>query len=165
MILREGIELATIIEGGTGSFSALPYQPDEYPDRLESGTLNTAGIFSIGAGIDYINSVGMPNLLAIERAHCRRVINALSPLVQVKSTVNGTPVVAFYINDMPSEVAVSKLNELGYALRGGLHCAPLAHEHYKTTDTGLVRFSPSAFTTEQSVDNFIKSVKSLLKKV
>lgn len=165
MIMREGIELDTIIEGGTGSFSSLPYQPTDYPDRLESGTLNTAGILSIGAGIDYINSVGMANLLAIERAHCKKVIESLTPFVEVKSKIISTPVVAFVFRNMPSEVAVAQLNEQGFALRGGLHCAPLAHEHYNTLDSGMVRFSPSGFTTDQSVDKFIKTVKSLLKKV
>jgi cysteine desulfurase/selenocysteine lyase len=43
LYIRDGIELEQIIEGGTGSNSESLDQPQEMPDKFESGTPNTAG--------------------------------------------------------------------------------------------------------------------------
>ncbi|MGL5984854.1 MAG: aminotransferase class V-fold PLP-dependent enzyme, partial [Cetobacterium sp.] len=60
--LREGIKVEPLLEGGTGSFSKLSRQPKEMPESLEAGTLNTPGIMSLGAGIDYINLKGIQSI-------------------------------------------------------------------------------------------------------
>lgn len=170
MIVRNSgsdeILLDTIIEGGTGSQSASLEQPTSLPDRFESGTVNTAGIFSIGAGIDYINSVGIERLFKYELAHCAKVHEALSNCPQIivySEAVNTTPIVSFNVANIGSETVVAALNERGFALRGGLHCCPLAHEHYRTSDRGMVRFSPSSFTKATSVDAFIKTILNFAK--
>ena len=54
LYVRKGIELATIIEGGTGSASERYSQPDEFPDRLESGTQNVPAIAGLGEGVKFI---------------------------------------------------------------------------------------------------------------
>ena len=45
--------------GGTGVWSYLHEQPEEYPARLEAGTLNSHGIAGLSAAVDYISSVGI----------------------------------------------------------------------------------------------------------
>lgn len=52
--LRDNVEIGTIIEGGTGSNSMKLAQPDNMPERLESGTLNNVGIIGLCAGIDFV---------------------------------------------------------------------------------------------------------------
>lgn len=170
MIVRGNRHLTTLIEGGTGNLSAIPEQPEDYPERMESGTLNTPGILSLGAGIGYINSIGIANLYAHEFAVCKRVFGELSRFSQIAMPISrfepykNMPVIAFNIGRMASEEAVAELNAAGFALRGGLHCSPLAHQHYNTIDTGMVRFSPSIFTSEQSIDAFLKTIRKLIKK-
>ncbi len=56
LAVKNDVYLDTIIDGGTGSESINPNQPDFLPDRLEAGTLNNSGILSLGAGIDFIHS-------------------------------------------------------------------------------------------------------------
>lgn len=170
LIVHSDILLDTLIEGGTGSASIELEQPDIYPDRLEAGTVNTAGIFSIGAGIDYINSIGISNLYAYEFSHCKKVFDILKKFTQVELALKNfvplknTPVIAFNIEGINSEIIVAKLNESGFALRGGLHCSPLAHKYYQTIDKGLVRFSPSIFTSEYHIELFLKTIIKLIKK-
>ena len=43
-----------LMQGGTGSASRSPEQPDFLPDRLECGTLNVIGAASLCAGIDFV---------------------------------------------------------------------------------------------------------------
>ena len=51
MLLRDGVLPDTLTEGGTGSNSFSPFQPEELPDRFESGTPDYPGIAGLGAGI------------------------------------------------------------------------------------------------------------------
>lgn len=171
LILNEGIKLNTIIEGGTGSASTQLDPPDFYPDRLEAGTLNTPGIFSIGAGIDFINYIGMEKIYKHEFELCKYVYNNFKMNNNIHLIINDylmnrfVPLVSFNIGDLKSDVAVDLLNDKGFALRGGLHCSPLAHKNYKTIDSGLIRFAPSYFTQWSSVDSFVKIVQDISKKI
>ena len=47
------------------------------------------------------------------------------------------------------------------AVRSGLHCAPLAHQSFKTDDKGTVRAVVSAFTTQAQVNYFADCIKRL----
>ena len=54
LVINSDEHLNSLIEGGTGSFSAVLSQPEIYPDRFESGTLNVPGILSLGEGIRFV---------------------------------------------------------------------------------------------------------------
>lgn len=170
LILNKDILLNTLFEGGTGSLSVELDQPDFYPDRLESGTANTAGIFSIGAGIDFIKSVGIENIYTHELNLCNYLYNNLIQMDNIRLYLNrcalykNVPVISFNINGIASDVVIEALDKMGFALRGGLHCSPLAHEHYGTLDMGMVRFAPSVFTKKSSVESFVKVLRDISKK-
>lgn len=152
-----------IMEGGTGSTSADPEQTPFLPDELESGTLNTVGIMSVGAGLDFITATGEGRIAAHENMLCRLFINGIRsiPSVTVYRNENAAylPIVLFNINSMTPEEAAAYLNDKGFALRGGLHCSPLAHKANNTMPEGAVRFSPSYFNTSQEVIKLIRAVK------
>jgi len=48
------VNLDSLREGGTGSYSEEEEQPAILPDRYESGTQNSVGISGLGAGLKYI---------------------------------------------------------------------------------------------------------------
>lgn len=48
--VRNGVTLAPLRQGGTGSASESMFQPRMMPDSLESGTLNLPGIAGVGCG-------------------------------------------------------------------------------------------------------------------
>lgn len=157
--------LQTIIEGGTGSVSAQPEQPDFLPDRMESGTLNTSGILALGAGIDFVQK-NQETILRHEEALCRSTEEVLSAIPEVFICPHGkvhVPLLAFKVSSLHSEETAVYLNKHGFALRGGLHCAPLAHTHYGTEEKGLVRFAPSVFTTPLECRQFVTCVRNLIK--
>ena len=155
--------LKTLIEGGTGSLSKELAQPDFLPDRFESGTINTAGAISLGAGVDFVNAKGIDNIRAHENALCRRFFDGVSKLPTVKLYSSDfderyAPVIPFNIGDLPAEEASRLLSDAGFALRGGFHCAFPAHKKIGTADTGAVRFSPSVFNTMQEVNALVRAV-------
>ena len=167
LLVGKGVDasrLDTLTEGGTGSLSAQLEQPDFLPDRLESGTVSAPAVFSIGAGLDFINQTGMERIYRHELRLCRMVWNAFqaNPAVQLYGGScelgRSAPIVAFNWKEIPSEELTGLLNREGFALRGGLHCSPLAHRHYGTLETGMARFAPSAFTREEEVVKFIRTM-------
>ena len=54
------------------------------------------------------------------------------------------------------------LADRGFALRAGLHCAPLAHESAGTLTTGTLRLTPSAFNTTREIDQTIRILRKIL---
>ena len=45
--------------GGTGSYSDLLSQPEELPDKYESGTINLPGIIGLHTALSYLEETGI----------------------------------------------------------------------------------------------------------
>ncbi len=170
LITPNGAGLETVIQGGTGTESALAEQPAGMPERLESGTQNMPGIAGLRAGIEFVRRRGPQVIARHETALLRRIYRGLSSLPGIvlytpePDLRHFAPVLSFNVAGLPSETAARGLNEQGVAVRAGLHCAPTAHRFMGTLETGAVRVCPSAFTTEADADGFLRAVKRLLRK-
>ncbi len=170
MMLKDGVELDTIVEGGTGSNSANKNQPENLPDRFESGTPNIQGIIGLSKALDYIKSVGIENIYYHEISLMKYLQKRL---MQNKNVILYTdffdkrqslmPIISFNVKNMHSEEVAELLSADGIAVRAGLHCAPLAHRKFKTDTTGTVRISPSVFTKKSDIDFLINSVRKFAK--
>ena len=155
--------MKTLVEGGTGSMSKELRQPETLPDRFESGTINTAGAISLGAGVGFTAAKGIDTIRRHENELCRRFFDGMKKIPSVKLYSSDfddrfAPVVPFNIGDIPSEEAAAMLSGAGFALRGGFHCAYPAHKKIGTTEQGAVRFSPSVFSTMQEVNALVRAV-------
>ena len=56
---------------------------------------------------------------------------------------------------------ISLNNKYKIYVRGGLHCAPLAHKFLSTTKTGAVRISLNHFNNKRQIKTFIKAIKKI----
>lgn len=163
--VKDGLELSTVEEGGTGSNSMSLKQPDFLPDRLEAGTLNNSGIISLGKGIDYINSYGTEAIYNHEFSLMQHTYKALenindvvlyTPFPEQGKTM---PIISFNFGDYSSEKTAAILAKNDICTRAGFHCTPLAHKHFGTTDRGTVRISFGMFNTVRDCDALINLVK------
>ena len=164
--LREGIKIDPILEGGTGSFSKLQRQPQEMPEMLEAGTLNTPGILSLGAGIEFIQKIGIEKIKEHEDKLVSKFLKGLEQLDKIQVyksfTENQAPVISINIEGVDSGDFSSILDEeFGILVRPGYHCAPLAHKAIGTYETGSVRFSFGFFNTEDEIDYILQSLKNI----
>jgi len=156
--------LDTVIEGGTGSFSDSYQQPGEMPDRLESGTLNTMGILGLGAGVAFVLEKSCAAIYSHEMKLALEIFSQLKTIPNVTlyspdfNFGTHVPVLSFNINNMPSEQTIALLSDAGFALRGGLHCAPLAHQKIGTMETGAARISVGAFNTIQEAHKLCEAI-------
>lgn len=168
LMLTDGkFPLKPLTEGGTGSASESLEQPEFLPDRFESGTINTPGAIALGAGVEFVKTRTAEKILSHEMSLCRGFCAALRqiPDVTVYSEIDEkpelyAPVVSFNIKGVPSTEAAAALSRLGFYMRGGLQCAPLAHRKLGTLDSGTVRFSPSVFTTPEDVARLVWWLKN-----
>ena len=161
----------TLIEGGTGTNSIELFQPRFLPERLESGTVNVSGIMGIGAGIDYVSTIGLERLYNHEMMLTEILYEGLKKnpeiLLYTKEPKRHSyaPVLSFNFKGVPSEKTAMALSDAGVAVRGGLHCSPMAHKQIGTLETGCVRVSFATFNTETEVKKFLSIIsdKNLLK--
>lgn len=165
-LLLCGSESETLIEGGTGSNSALMSMPDFLPDKLEAGTHNMPGICGLEAGIRYVIKLTTDAIREHESGlidYAAQAISQIKGAVVYTDTQNttGSSVLSFNLEGLDCEQAASMLAESGYALRAGLHCAPLAHKSAGTFDIGTIRMSVSMFNNRSEISGFIKNVNKL----
>ncbi len=155
LLIGNDNRIAPLIAGGTGSMSAQPEMPDFYPDRLEAGTQNIAGILGLKAGVDFVMSHGIERIYQKENRQIEGLYRTLKRhdklrIIGREDDREGVyaPVLALTVDGTDSESVAVKLSEqFNIAVRGGLHCAPLAHKALHTLDSGVVRISPSVFTS------------------
>ena len=157
----------TVIEGGTGSLSLRQQMPEFLPDRLEAGTHNVPGIAGLLAGVRYVRGRGVERICQKERLLAQRLTEQIETLPGVRvfaapGVAGQVGVVSFTVKGWDCEEAAAFLGERGFAVRAGLHCAPLAHRSAGTLHCGTVRVSFSDFSTEEEVDLFVSALRTLL---
>ena len=164
LYIRPGVDLKPLKQGGTGSRSELLHQPDELPDKYESGTLNVPGITGLAEGIEFILKEGSDNIHAREKHLTDMLIKNLEEIPGVNIIGphgDRGPVVSATIDGYESQdVAIILDQVFGIGVRAGLHCAPDAHQLAGTLDMGgTVRISPGYFTTEEEIMKCVESIR------
>jgi len=165
--VADDADIASTMYGGTGIKSADPYQPEEFPHRLESGTLNLAGIAGMNAGLKWIMAEGLEAIHSREMALLKTLQDGLEAMDDVSiigSTDfdNRVPTVSIQVDGWDPVDFGAKLDErFGIQVRPGLQCAPLIHEHHGTSPMGTVRFSIGAFNTHDHIHRTLDAVATL----
>ncbi len=149
-------------EGGTGSASESLRQPDLLPDRMESGTHNLPGIAGLCQGIHFVLR-HRQEIREYEQHLARHLEMGLRnmPHVQVMGHPGreSTAVVSFNIRGKDAGEVCDHLGKMGFALRGGLHCAPTIHAFHGTQ--GAVRASPGLYNTLDEADALLLAVSKI----
>lgn len=167
LYIHKDINLKPLREGGTGSHSETAGQPEVLPERFESGTMNTAGIAGLGAGLKYIRQRGRNAILAHEQELTQRFLAGASRIKGLKiygsePGKDRAPVVSFALEGKKAGVVGQKLNQdYHIAARAGLHCAPDAHHTLGTFNQKLIRFSFSYFNQPEEIDYALKILAEL----
>lgn len=157
LFIGAGIDVTPLMRGGTGSDSDREIQPEFHPDLHESGTLNVTGIAGLGAGVRFLQDVGIDAVAAHERALVNQFMERAADIPGL--TVYGPDdvtqrcgVVSFNVaGASASEVAHMLDDSFGIMARAGLHCAPSAHRTAGTFPAGTVRFGFGWFNTADQI--------------
>ena len=164
LILGDGIIADTLIEGGSGYNSLEGDMPKEAPERYEAGTLPTPAIAGLLEGVREINRLGIEHIHAHESALTKRLCERLidMPKLSLFAPHHEGSVLLFSLANISADRVGAFLNERGFCVRTGFHCAALAHATLGTPPSGAIRVSPSLFNTVAQIDSFADTVKELL---
>ena len=161
LIFRKDLKLQPLLMGGTGTASDSTYQPLEPPEALEAGTLFSGGIAALHAGAKWSFEHRERNGAVIKRL-AEELIDYLKGLGAELYTDDPTlGVVSFNLRGKDSSFVANALAEKDIAVRGGLHCAPLAHTALGTLSRGAVRASIGADNTEKDIYLFVAALEKL----
>lgn len=150
-----------LLQGGTGSESAVQQMPDYLPDRLEPGTLNVPGFAGLREGLRYLNRVGVDAIHAREHGQLKHCVHGLKKLgMKVFSGPHQAATVSF-LPGLDCEEAAEILARQGIAVRAGLHCAPYAHESAGTVQSGTVRVSFGYDCSDAETYGFLRAASKL----
>ena len=148
-----------MIYGGTGSYSDSVEQPGDLAYRYESGTPNLPGI--LAGRCRRICPEPRSEIAEKSLALAQEFRQRLSELEKVKiygPEKLAVPLISVNFGQEASEEVARVLSEFfQIAVRGGLHCAPLAHRTIGTETQGTVRFSFGYGNTQEDVEAAYKA--------
>jgi len=131
----------------------------DIPHKFEAGTPNIAGVIAFGAAIDYINSVGLDQIVAYENellSYATQQLEQVEGLRIYGHHPNKVPVISFLIDGIHPYDLGAILDKMGVAVRTGHHCAQPLMRAYDIP--GTVRASFAFYNTFQEVDRLVECI-------
>ena len=166
LAVAPGIQLDPLLVGGTGGNASSPEQPEQMPERFESGTMNTAAIVGLKAGLDFLLETGMDQIRAKGKLLIEELLAGLraTPGVVVYGPQAGErgSAVSFNLEGHdPATLGFLFDQDYGISVRVGLHCAPEVHRTIGSYPSGTVRVSPGFFNSEADITYFLKALHEI----
>lgn len=167
LIINTDIDIKPLKAGGTGGDSAYEYQPDYYPNHLETGTSNVSGIAGLRAAIKFLNREGIDNIHNKEKELTKYALQRLETVKDIeiygpKDCEKILSVISFNIkNKRPEDISTILDQKYDIMLRAGLHCAPTAHSVINTKDRGSLRIGIGYFNTKDNIDKLVEALNNL----
>ncbi|MFH1055778.1 MAG: aminotransferase class V-fold PLP-dependent enzyme [Candidatus Altiarchaeota archaeon] len=163
--LKDPASVDPFRQGGTGSHSKMPLQPDFMPLKFEAGTPNYPGIASLSAGVRFLKRIGLERIEKKTKSMNGRIIRRLCEEsdITVYNKQPDLPLVSFNIQELANDDVEMILSEsYGIIARSGDHCAPLLHVRIDG-GAGCVRLSLSYFNTMEECETVSDAISSLAK--
>ena len=160
------IRLRHIMEGGTGTDSKSRFQPCEFPEGYEAGTINAPAIIGLGYSAEFVEKIGPEVIGKYEEELIGWLDERLDEMDFVKrygpAACRKTGISLINIRGVGAEEVTSVLSsKYGIAVRGGYHCAGLAHKTIGTWDEGAVRISVGPFNTRKDMEKLADAIREI----
>lgn len=165
----EMLESMTPFHGGGDMIREVHRQDttwNDVPYKFEAGTPSIAQVIGLGAAIDYLDNIGMENIM---RHEAELTQYALERLGQIKGLrVYGTDdlskrggVISFNFHDIHPHDVAQIADDDGIAMRSGHHCAQVLMEKLGVAATSRVSFY--IYNTKEDVDALVDSLHKVAK--
>ena len=143
------------------------FTPGELPAKFEAGTPPIVEAIGLGAAIEYVNQVSLSAIAAHEKMLARRLMERLADVEGLKILGPGiehrSGIVSFVVDGVaPQDISIL-LDQKGFAIRVGHHCAmPL---HQKLGIKASCRASFYLYNTVEEVDAFADALVAVVKRL
>jgi cysteine desulfurase/selenocysteine lyase len=151
------VEIEPLLMGGTGTESKSRIQPKTYPEGFEAGTVNAPGIIGLGYAADYVRRIGVDVIGQYEEELICYLEEKLKNMEFIQTygpaPSRKTGITLLNVDGYNGEEITSMLSDrYGIAVRGGYHCAGLAHKTIGTWNQGAVRVSVGPYNKRSDMD-------------
>ncbi len=164
LIFKKSLRPEPLLYGGTGTSSFNLNHPRTIPEGYEAGTQFAGGISALYEGAKWSFDNVNKNRKQIKTL-CDE-LNYFLKNISTKVYTNNSDVgiVSFNIGDIDSSLISEILDDKGFAVRSGLHCAPLVHKYLGTIKQGAVRVSLGVDNTQKEIYSFAENIEDIIKK-
>jgi cysteine desulfurase/selenocysteine lyase len=134
------------------------------PHKFEAGTPPIAAAIGLGAAVDYLSEIGMPEIAAWELellTYATGQMEALPGVRIVGTAADKASVLSFTVAGVHPHDVGTVLNEDGVAVRTGHHCAQPVRQRVGIPATARASFA--FYNTLQEVDQLVASVRRVQK--
>lgn len=152
-------------QGGGNMIRNVTFEETSYaeaPARFEAGTPSIADAVGLGAALDYVNRIGLPNIAAYEHKlleHATEELCKINGLRLIGTAREKVSVLSFVLPNRRTEEVGRLLNQEGIAVRAGHHCSQPSLRRFGVEST--VRPSLSLYNTHDEIDRLVDAVKRI----
>jgi cysteine desulfurase/selenocysteine lyase len=139
------------------SFDKTTY--NELPYKFEAGTPNISGVVGLGAAVDYLQAIGMPQVAAYEQDLHDYMVDELKAIEGIRlfgEASNKASVQSFLLDDIHSHDLGTILDHQGVAIRTGHHCAMPVMQRFGIS--GTARASVALYNNRDDVDRLVRAL-------
>lgn len=137
---------------------------NELPFKFEAGTTNFAGAIGLGAAIDYLQSIGLSDIVKREHELLVYATERLSAIKELKIYGRSNlkiPVISFLLDKIHQYDTGMILDKMGIAVRTGTHCAQPIMDHFGID--GTVRASMCFYNTKEEIEALAVGIEKVVK--
>jgi cysteine desulfurase/selenocysteine lyase len=154
-------------QGGGDMVDRVRFEKTTYnvlPFKFEAGTTNYIGAIGLGSALEYVNSIGIEQIVKHENellVYATEQLEMIEGLRFYGTAKHKVGIMSFLINGIhPYDTGII-LDKMGIAVRTGTHCAQPVMDHFNIS--GTVRASLVFYNTSEDIDRLIEGLKKVKK--
>lgn len=135
---------------------------NELPFKFEAGTTNFIGAVGLAAALEYIQSLGIENIVEQENKllnYARKKIYSIEGLSIYGAVKDKISIISFLIDEVHQYDAGMILDKMGIAVRTGTHCAQPLMKRFGID--GTIRASLCFYNTEEEIDKLAEGIATV----
>ncbi len=152
-------------QGGGNMIRNVTFEETTYsepPAKFEAGTPNIADAVGLGAALDYVSQLGLPNIANYEHGLTEYATEHLSRIDRLRligTAREKVSVLSFVLPDLKTEEVGRMLDQEGIAVRAGHHCSQPSLRRMGVETT--VRPSLTFYNTREEIDSLVEALKRI----
>ena len=162
---KELLEEAKPYHGGGNMIKDVTFERTVYnpaPNKFEAGTGSIADAVGLGAALEYLNGIGMPEVSRYEHelvTYGMQELGKINGLHLIGTAANKSSALSFVMDGISNDSVGQILDQNGIAVRVGHHCAQPIIRHYGYES--VVRPTLAIYNTFEDIDTLAKVLKSI----
>lgn len=162
---KELLEAAKPYQGGGNMIADVTFERTIYnpaPNKFEAGTASIADAVGLGAALEYLSSIGMPEISRYEHelvSYGMKELAKIKGLHLIGTAAQKSSALSFTLDGYDNERVGQHLDKQGIAVRTGHHCAQPILRSYGLE--GVVRPTLALYNSPEDIDKLVRAVRAL----